>query len=259
MRTKIIAMHTLAHLRIAEFGYEDVGERARWERGRRNLYIIHYVLDGAGYYNGNLVRKNEGFLIRPMKEAKYYPDEKNPWKYFWISFYGTAADEICQNHIITDKGDVFSYNFRTHLTDFIGRLFSRGTPLGEIQALTYFYEIISKHKGETYSDKNRYVEEAKSFINLNFHRQISVTELAKAQKISDRYLYNLFIKYLGISPKQYLTGVRIENAKALLSSSDSSVSEVAASVGFSDVLTFSRFFKKATGASPRAYKSQFKE
>ena len=256
MQTKITSMHTLSHLRVAEFGYENVGEKASWMRGRRNLYIIHYVLEGEGYYNGNPVRKNEGFMIRPMKEARYYPDEKNPWKYFWISFYGTVADEICQNHITTDANDIFSYSFRTYLTDFIGKLFSTESALSEIVALAHFYDIISKHKGEVRSDKNRYVEEAKSFVNLNFHLRISVTELAGMQKISDRYLYNLFIKYEGISPKQYLTNVRIENAKELLSSSDSSISEVAASVGFPDVLTFSRFFKNALGLSPRCYKSQ---
>ena len=257
MQTKITAMHTLSHLRVAEFGYEDVGKMARWERGRRNLYIIHYVLDGEGYYNGKIVKKNEGFLIKPMKEAKYYPNERNPWKYFWISFHGPAADEICQNHIMTDDADVFSYDFLTYITELIPKLFSSESSLNELCALAHFYDIISKHKGEVRSDKNRYVEGAKSFINLNFHSQISVTELARAQKISDRYLYNLFIKHEGISPKQYMTNVRIENARALLSSSDSSISEVAASVGFPDVLTFSRFFKNALGLSPRCYKSQF--
>ena len=70
MFTKITAMHSLAHLRIAEFGYEDIREKAKWDRGRRNYYIIHYVLEGEGYYNGRHVQKDEGFLIRPMKEAR---------------------------------------------------------------------------------------------------------------------------------------------------------------------------------------------
>lgn len=249
-------MHELEHLKIAEFGYEDVGEHAKWERGRRNLYIIHYVLSGEGFYNCKRVCGGEGFLIRPMKEAKYFPNPKNPWKYFWISFHGTAADEICQKHIITADNDIFSYDFRAHLTDFTRRLFSEESALSELKALAYFYEILSRHRCEPKTNKNRYVEEAKNYVNLNFHRPISVRELADAQKINDRYLYNLFIKYEGISPKQYITSIRIQNAMLILESSNCSVTEVAASVGFADVLTFSRFFKKQTGLSPKEYRSK---
>ena len=256
MKTRITAMRSLTHLQIAEFGYEVNSDMAKWGRGRRNLYILHYVIDGEGYYNGRLVRKNEGFLIRPMKEAKYHPNQSNPWKYFWISFYGTAADEICQKHIITDDGDIFAYDFRSELTDFISSLFSDESAISELEALAHFYRIISRHNSERHSYKNRYVEEAKNYAKLNFHRPLTVCELASLQKISDRYLYNLFIKYEGISPKQYITNIRIQNAKILLESGNCSVSEVAASVGFPDVLTFSRFFKKQTGLSPKEYRSK---
>lgn len=256
MQTKITTLHTLSHLRIAEFGYEDVGERARWGRGRRNLYIIHYVLEGEGCYNGKRVKKNEGFLIRPMKEANYYPSAQNPWKYFWISFYGTAAEEICKNHITTDADDIFGYDFREYLKDFIKTLFSKKESIGELEALSCFYQIISKHKADEDGYKNKYVEDTKSYIKLNFHNPLSVCELAEMQKISDRYLYNLFIKYEGISPKQYITNIRIQNAKLLLTKSDCSVTEVASSVGFPDVLTFSRFFKKQTELSPKEYRSK---
>jgi len=259
MFTKITAMHSLAHLRIAEFGYEDIREKAKWDRGRRNYYIIHYVLEGEGYYNGRHVQKDEGFLIRPMKEAKYYPVSGNPWKYCWIVFYGSAADEICQKYIITDEDDIFRYDFRVYLTDFIRKIFSGRSAVSELQALSYFYEIIAKHNSEDYTNKNRYVEEAKSFIHLNFHRSFSVCELAKMQGISDRYLYNLFIKYEGISPKQYIVNVRMQNAKLLLTKSDCSVTEVAASVGFPDVLTFSRFFSKHAGLSAKAYRAKYTE
>jgi AraC-like DNA-binding protein len=212
------------------------------------------VLSGEGYYNGRPVHADEGFLVKPTKEAKYFPSPQNPWNYFWISFHGTASDEICQKHIITDDGDIFSYDFRAQLTDFIRKLFSSEDSLEELQSLSYFYEIISRHKAKSQTGKNRYVEEAKNFVNLNFHRQLSVRKLADMQKINDRYLYNLFIKYEGISPKEYISDIRIQNAKLLLKKSDCSVSEVAASVGFPDVLTFSRFFKKRTGLSPRKYK-----
>ena len=81
-----------------------------------------------------------------------------------------------------------------------------------------------------------------------------MTSVADALGISDRYLYNLFIRHEGISPKQYINDLRIRSAKALLRDTEYSVTEIGESVGFGDVLTFSRFFSKFAGISPTAYR-----
>jgi AraC-like DNA-binding protein len=83
---------------------------------------------------------------------------------------------------------------------------------------------------------------------------VSVFEVATSMNISDRYLYNLFVKQEGVSPKQYLTALRLSNAKRLLRETGHSISEIAVSVGFPDVLSFSRFFARHTGSSPTAFR-----
>lgn len=254
MKTRYVIDSPEESLRIREFGYEDVGEKAKWGYGRRNYYIIHFVLEGKGVFNGQPVCGNKGFLIRPMESVAYQPDPQEPWNYFWVSFEGDSAEQICRRYIGADATGIFSYSFRSVLTELIGTLFVKGPSMSNLQALSLFYSVISQCEELQPNNRNRHVEEAKNYIHLNFHRPLTVREIAETHNLDDRYLYNLFVRHEGISPKQYLNKVRIQNAKALLRQSDCTVTEVAFSVGFDDVLTFSRFFAKHTGISPRAFR-----
>ena len=47
---------------------------------QRNLYIVHYVTKGKGYFNGNVVNAGQGFLIYPLMMEEYFPDKDDPWE-----------------------------------------------------------------------------------------------------------------------------------------------------------------------------------
>ena len=68
------------------------------------------------------------------------------------------------------------------------------------------------------------------------------------------YLNQLFRDKFGVSPKQYLTRLKLDKAKNLLSSTDLPVVMIAASLGFPDQLSFSRAFKGKVGMPPTAYR-----
>lgn len=59
-----------------------------------------------------------------------------------------------------------------------------------------------------------------------------------------------------IREAQFQNSIRISRAQDLLSSSDLSVSEIAAQTGFDSVYYFSRHFKQSTGLTPKAYRSR---
>ena len=94
------------------------------------------------------------------------------------------------------------------------------------------------------------------FVSTETALTISLDSLADIACVSKTYLAHLFRTRLGISPLRFLHQVRIEAAKRLLGTSQLPVREVAAQVGFSDPLYFSRAFRQATGLSPRAYRQQ---
>ena len=82
MRYVIWGEGTCPLLNISAIGYAKSPQVTRFGPGQRNDYIVHYVLSGKGYFNGNSVTAGHGFLITPGMLEDYYPDEKDPWEFF---------------------------------------------------------------------------------------------------------------------------------------------------------------------------------
>lgn len=72
--------------------------------------------------------------------------------------------------------------------------------------------------------------------------------------ISEVYMRQLFVKYLGQSPRQYLLQRRLDIARILLRNPNIPIGKVAESCGFSSIYHFSRAFHTAEGCSPSDYR-----
>lgn len=238
-------------LSLLRFGYEHCSQRAKWGPGKRNHYILHYVLQGKGVFNGQPVAAGQGFLIRPGETVAYGSTDN--WQYFWISIKGSQAEEICQNHIPMQENGIFSLEDVGILRAVLAGLEQRDSRLMPMYALSVLYRVLGCQEAQGQVRENPYVERAKQLIR-NSGGSLTVTAVARACNVDDRYLYNLFVKHTGQSPKQYMNQVRLERAKALLRESNCSVAQVAAAVGFEDGLAFSRFFSRHYGISPTAYR-----
>ena len=106
---------------------------------------------------------------------------------------------------------------------------------------------------------NRYVEvilSAKEYINKNFASQdTSLKVVADHVHLSPNHFSTIFSQECGITFIEYLTNVRIDEAKKLLTQGTKKSSDIAYDCGFSDPHYFSYIFKKTTGISPREYKN----
>lgn len=105
---------------------------------------------------------------------------------------------------------------------------------------------------------DRIVGHVQYYIRQNLAEDLKVSTLGKLFYLSPNYLSYLFKKETGYTLSEYVENVRMERARALLSMSVSTVSEVAAQVGYPDAAYFSRVFKKATGHSPQKYQAEFR-
>jgi AraC-like DNA-binding protein len=99
------------------------------------------------------------------------------------------------------------------------------------------------------------VEAARQFLAANLARGVDLAELGRACCISPDRLRHVFKEVTGVSPRQYIAALRVEEAKRLLAGSSLTVYEIAARVGCEDAFYFSRMFKKAAGCSPQAYRA----
>ena len=91
-------------------------------------------------------------------------------------------------------------------------------------------------------------------ITEHFATQISRQELAQATQVSADYLSRVFRKETGMTPWQFLNRYRVLQAQKLLLSSQHTVTEIAAMVGFNDTAYFVRVFHRETGKAPQQYR-----
>ncbi len=94
-------------------------------------------------------------------------------------------------------------------------------------------------------------------IDAHLDERLSLTLLAGVAEVSRVHLAKLFRQQTGSSPMAAVRQRRLERAKALLASSDTSIEEIARQVGFPDPFHFSRLFRQVVGQSPSAYRQAF--
>ena len=88
---------------------------------------------------------------------------------------------------------------------------------------------------------------------------VSVEQLAELCGFHPRYFAKLFHEVYGISPKKYITQLRMERARELILSNRYTVSQVAQLVGYGDIYHFSKVFKQENGVSPAGYEHYGRE
>ena len=87
--------------------------------------------------------------------------------------------------------------------------------------------------------------------------QITVSDLANVRNYSREYFTRTFTRVSGISPKQFLADVLVNEIKRALMQDDLSIKEISDNLGFSSEFYFSKFCTKHTGLSPKQYRKKY--
>ncbi len=100
------------------------------------------------------------------------------------------------------------------------------------------------------------MEKAQTYIREHFQKDLTLDEVSRAVDISPYYFSKLFKQETGENFIEYLTKVRIGNAKELLKNQEYSIKEVCVRSGYGDPNYFSRIFKKYEGVTPSEYRER---
>lgn len=107
------------------------------------------------------------------------------------------------------------------------------------------------------SENAKPVRDAQKFIHANFAKAIGLETVSQQVGFNPTYFSALFKKETGMNFLEYLTDVRIREAKRLLSDPRKTIVDVAADVGYNDVKHFSRVFARSTGIHPSQYRKLY--
>lgn len=95
------------------------------------------------------------------------------------------------------------------------------------------------------------------WMELNFQKPIIMTSLAETFNLVPRTFVRRFKQATQKTPLEYLQSIRIEAAKSLLETQNLPLEKVVQQVGYEDLSSFTRLFKKSTSLSPSQYRKKF--
>lgn len=262
-------------LRLYQYGWEQCAPLHSFGPFVRNHYLFHYVISGQGYLDsddlGGVTRKyepkaGEGFLICPGQVATYAAHKTDPWKYVWLEFDGLRASEYMENAglgpsqpiyrplseaqgdtvrdtmlYIADHSDASALHLVGHLCLFVDGLIQTSSTRKELRG------------GQL---RDFYIQEAITFMEGNYHRELTVEELADVCKLNRSYFSKIFKDNMGCPPQEFLIRLRLSKAADLMKDTGESIGAIAAQCGYPNQLHFSRAFHKRYGLSPREWRIQ---
>ncbi|MBU2953683.1 helix-turn-helix domain-containing protein [Marinobacter sp. F3R08] len=128
-----------------------------------------------------------------------------------------------------------------------------GSSHTEHQMLLLLIQLLQERHGDTLN-LDRRVAAAKQYIDDNFRKKLTATELATVAHLSIRQLNELFRTQIGMTPHHYLTELRMQESWRLLKQSDFTIQRIADSVGYSSLSSFSERFSQHFGKSPSHFR-----
>jgi len=123
--------------------------------------------------------------------------------------------------------------------------------------MTFYESEINRIKSIVYSNKGQLdtVIGIRNYINNNYDADLNLDLLSHIRFVSKYHLIRLFKRYYGQTPKQYLTGKRIEKSKEYLKTG-MNITETCYAIGFESPCSFSTLFKSRTGLTPTDFQKE---
>ncbi len=106
------------------------------------------------------------------------------------------------------------------------------------------------------SNDNYYCSQVKDYLDAHHRENINLTILSEHLNISYPYLSRVFKETTGLNILDYLNGIRIEKAKEMLRENNESLSAIAEEVGYNNIQSFQRYFRKFEKMTPGEYRTK---
>lgn len=245
-----------------QYGYEECSSGYSFGPAIRNFHLIHYVYSGKGKLHTENktyeIKAGEFFIIYPHQSSYYSADIEEPWSYRWLEFNGSLADRLTsdagfshEKHVLTDNADVGASLKK--LTDCGWCEYSQLMSM----VWAFFAEMTKNNENHNSSEYSReYICETENYIMSHIHNPITVSEIAAYLNIDRSHLSRIFKQETGMSPKQYITDLKLDIAAQNLKKSGITVKEAADSVGYIHQTEFSKAFQKRFGILPSHWKKR---
>lgn len=246
------------------------------------VFDLIYVQSGELYITENsepfTIKDGQFIILTPGFEHYGHKSCREDTRVFWCHFKMEGAFSLYREgyenwaEIQTRDGDfVVPPQFHFKLPafgeclhrDFVEKIFENLTRLDHqtpdfpLRQQIYFQEIIlhlQKESLKISSAAEKVVEDTLRYIRKHYKEEKKMEDVAKELHFHPDYITRCMQKTMGVTPVQYLTQYRMEQAKRLLSTTDDKISFIAKESGIQDPAYFTKIFKRLEGVSPLEYR-----
>lgn len=249
-----------------------------WMHLTRQLFDfeLFVVTEGVLYIAENeveyAVKKGEYLLMPPTLKQHGY--RAGGCSFYWLHFYPSSPYEMLEAESAGAAQDATSVTVPVYgelqsfermvvlmkqLQDSERRYgmrslnnFSTSVILAELSAQSSIYR-----KYDNSDNSSQLYNDIVDYITLNICSNLKVADIADYFGYNEKYLTTYFKKWSKVSIKQFILLTKMENAKAQLSETNHSVSQIGYNIGYSDPHNFTNAFKKVTGLTPSDYRDSY--
>lgn len=228
---------------------------------KRPCSALCIKMSGTSVYiqNEQEYLSDDKHLIFVPQGATYAYSVKSKGSCIIIEFETENAPDTIQSLVINESSVIktlvsgMGYAWKRKQTGY------RETCMSSLWQILYH---VALHRSNSYIPKVHQRRIEKSIEYLHEHlcdHELLIETIAEKSGISEIYFRKLFTEIYGFSPKKYIIMMRMNRAKELLDAGKLSVSEIAESVGFGDVYSFCKTFRKEVGSTPTEYRKQSRD
>ena len=264
------------------FQYNFAGKftapNAEWMHLTRQLFDfeLFVVTKGVLYISGNdneyILEKGQYLLMPPYTWQHGY--KSSDCSFYWLHFAPSSSYDVVESDNIGNEPDSLSITIPEYgtlqsyermvvlmkqLQDSERRYgiknlnnFNTSVILSELGA-----QCFSRQRYNNSDNSSQLYNDIADYITLNICSNLKVSDIADYFGYNEKYLTTYFKKWSKVSIKQFILQTKMEHAKAELSETNHSISQIGYNIGYADPHNFTNAFKKVTGLTPSDFRDSY--
>jgi AraC-like DNA-binding protein len=254
-------------LLVTDAGYfPHAARHGRIRRAGVDQAIVIACVDGAGWCElagrRHRVGPHQVLVIPPGIPHRYQSDPDQPWSIWWLHVRGSDLENLLaaiglsvEAPVATLDDPYGAFSLLESVCDDLARDETSASLTAAAGAAWHLLAQLAAERAGRSRDRKP-VARAQAHLRTHLAAPVSVPALAALVGFSPSHFSAQFKVVTGFSVLDYVKRLRMARSRQLLITSDYSVAEIAAAVGYRDPFYFSRQFSEVNGESPREFRRQ---
>ncbi|WP_179135942.1 AraC family transcriptional regulator [Paenibacillus sp. 32352] len=233
-------------------------------------HSLHFILEGelTLEYAGKQASLNKGDLFCLFPYTPYLYSRRTltkPLRMVWLALDGEQVPEAVQRIGLTKASPYLKKAVDARIKSILHRIIGlqAQSPSKELAELSELYRLFDRltqlqTTPATETDPD-WLDKSIEYLQLHYTEPLKIEELARFAGVNRTYFSTQFHRKTGAAPMQYLQKLRMDKASQLLRCTSLAVTEIAFTLGYPDLYSFTRAFKNYYGASPSSYRNSPRE